>query len=160
MILKDFAKERNENPHTIATYIRRHPEEFEGHTEMKGNRLVLDDYALGLLDKVYPLPKPVEIIIDHESRDMLILAQNEISRLKDKMLEMQSQIALAEAAQMLLEDKKVELEVSRADAKGERERADGLLQENVELKLQLEAEKNRKLTVWERLTGRKGDNNG
>ena len=157
MYLKDFAESRNESSHTIATYIRRHPEEFDGHTSLSGNKLVLDEEAMAILDKVYPLPKPVEVIVDHESRDMLIVAQNEISRLKDKILQMQEQVALAEATQMLLEDKKMELDASRVDAKNERERADELLRENMELKLQLEAEKNRKLSFWERITGRKAE---
>ena len=66
-------------------------------------------------------------------------------------------VAEAKATLMLLEDKKQELEASRADFEAERERADGLLLENTELKIQLEAEKNRKLSFWERVTGRKAE---
>lgn len=157
MYLKDFAESRNESSHTIATYIRRHPEEFDGHTSMSGNRLVLDDEAIEMLDKVYPLPKPVEIIVDHESRDKLIKALEEIRVLEKEIKESYQIVADAKATLMLLEDKKQELEASRADFEAERERADSLLLENAELKIQLEAEKNRKLSFWERLTGRKAE---
>ena len=157
MYLKDFAEGRNESSHTIATYIRRHPEEFEGHTSMSGNKLVLDDEAIEILDKVYPLPKPVEIIVDHESRDKFIKALEEIRVLEKEIKESYQIVAEAKATLMLLEDKKQELEASRADFEAERERADGLLLENTELKIQLEAEKNRKLSFWERVTGRKAE---
>ena len=115
------------------------------------------DEAIEILDKVYPLPKPVEIIVDHESRDKLIKALEEIRVLEKEIKESYQIVAEAKATLMLLEDKKQELEASRADFEAERERADGLLLENTELKIQLEAEKNRKLSFWERVTGRKAE---
>ena len=144
MILKDFAEQRNESPHTIATYIRRHPEEFEGHTTMKGNKLVLDEKAIELLEKVYPLPKPVEVIVDHESREKLIKALEEIRVLEKEIKKNYQIVAQAEATLVLLEDKKQELETSRADLEAERVRANELFRENAELRAKLSAEQNRK----------------
>lgn len=144
MILKDFAEQRNESPHTIATYIRRHPEEFEGHTTMKGNKLVLDEKAIELLEKVYPLPKPVEVIVDHESREKLIKALEEIRVLEKEIKKNYQIVAQAEATLVLLEDKKQELETSRADLEAERVRANELFRENAELRAKLSAEQSRK----------------
>lgn len=144
MILKDFAEQRNESPHTIATYIRRHPEEFEGHTSMKGNKLVLDEKAIEILEKVYPLPKPVEVIVDHESREKLLKALEEIRVLEKEIKKNYQIVAQAEATLVLLEDKKQELETSRADLEAERVRANELFRENAELRAKLSAEQNRK----------------
>lgn len=61
ILMKDFADGRGVNPDTIATYIRRHPELFDGHTQKSSNKLLLDDEAVELLNKVYPAPAPEEI---------------------------------------------------------------------------------------------------
>ena len=142
--LREFAAERKEQPSTVATYIRRHPEEFSGHTQMDGKKMLLDEHALELLDKVYPLPKPVEVIPDTESREQLLKAREIIISLQHEMLGMKQQIAEAEATRLLLDDKKQELKDTKTDLQGERERADALFRENAELRAQLEAEKNRK----------------
>lgn len=110
----DFAEIRGEKPDTVSAYIRRNASEFEGHLGKEKNRMTLDEVAVEILDKVYPLPKPVEVIEDKESRQALILIQQkyiqlqmEMQALKDEMAE--DKIALADSkAQLLLLEKKAE----------------------------------------------------
>ena len=78
MILRDFANERNESAHTIATYIRRHPDLFDGHTGKKGNQLTLDEEAVAILDKIYPLPKLIEVVDNPETEEKLRKAMETI----------------------------------------------------------------------------------
>ena len=110
MKLSEFAKLRNVHRDTITQYIRRNPELFEGHTKVDGKWLILDEEAERLLDEKYPLPKPVEIIEDKESREKLIKAQELIIQLQDKLGQAQGKIAKAEAMQLMLEDKERQLE--------------------------------------------------
>lgn len=89
MYLREFAEQRGQNPATISQYIRDHAAEFEGHTSMDGKQKVLDEVAIQLLDKKYPLPKPIQVIEDTESRKQLVEAQQYIIKLQEKMFEMQ-----------------------------------------------------------------------
>lgn len=59
--VKSFAEERNLEKDTVSQYIRRH-REFDGHTRIEKKDMYLDSVALELLDKKYPLPKPVQVI--------------------------------------------------------------------------------------------------
>lgn len=107
--LSSFAKSREVSADTVATYIRRHKETFKGMTERQGNKMFLDDRAVELLEEVYPLPKPIEIIEDTESRQKLIMAQEYIIQLQAKMTEQATLLAKAESTQALLESKTTEL---------------------------------------------------
>ncbi len=108
--IADFAEERNVDRNAVTQYIRRHDELFKGHTEVKGNCMFVDDDAMILLDKKYPLPKPIEVIEDTESRAKLIKTQELVIQLQDKLNRAQTQIAQAEATKLLLEDKEAQLE--------------------------------------------------
>jgi len=59
VLLRDFAEERQVKSHTVATYIRRYPDLFDGHTGMDGNKMTLDETAVEILSKVYR-PAPPE----------------------------------------------------------------------------------------------------
>lgn len=87
MFLTDFAAARGLKANTVAVYINNHPEIAE-HTSMVGKFKVLDEVAIELLDKKYPLPKPVQVIEDTESRKKLVEAQQTIILMQQKMLEM------------------------------------------------------------------------
>jgi len=108
--ISDFAEERNVDRNAVTQYIRRHEELFKGHTKIEGNSMFADDEAMQLLDKKYPLPKPIEIIEDKESRQELIKTQRLVIQLQESLKEAQGLIAKAEATQMLLEDKEIQLE--------------------------------------------------
>ena len=105
ILLTEFAVGRNERADTIRKYISRHKNEFEGHCSISGTKMELDDVAVELLDKVYPLPKPVEIIEDTESRNELLKTQKLVIQLQQKISEQSMALAQAEATKLLLEDK-------------------------------------------------------
>lgn len=145
ILLTKFANERNVTADAVSTYIRRHKDEFEGHTKRQGNKLLLDDDALIILDEVYPLQKPIEVIEDTESRKKLILAQERIIQLQTQLSEKEQLIAQAEAVKLLLEDKKAELNATRQqlDAKEQQFQE---LQEKYEHEL--------KKSWWDKLRGK------
>lgn len=101
MFLKDFAEMRGVKADTVATYIRRHPEIAE-HTSTEGYFMVLDDVAIDMLDKKYPMPKPVQVVQDTESLKKLAEAQQTIILMQQKMLEM-----AAENKELALQAEKV-----------------------------------------------------
>ena len=109
ILLTSFAESRNEKPDTIRKYISRHKDEFEGHCSFNGTKMELDNTAITILDEVYPLPKPIEIIEDTESRRELIKAQQLIIQLQQKISEQSMALAQAEATKLLLEDKEEQL---------------------------------------------------
>lgn len=83
MNISEFARDRGLKPTTVSLYIRRHPDEFNGHTRPSGNgnSLELDDIALELLDKKYPRKEqPVQILEHDPELERKIQEQNEVIR--------------------------------------------------------------------------------
>ena len=111
-------------------------------TEEEKNAVIdTDSEGYRLLEKQYPLPKPIEIIEDKESRAKLIKAQEYIIQLQDKLNQAQSKIAQAEAMQLLLDDKQKQLENAEQriqnleqDIRSGSDMIDGLRNENSNLK--------------------------
>ena len=121
MNLTQFAKERNVKTNTISNYLSRHPE-IRKHILKNGKEVDLTPEAIKMLDEVYPVPKPVQVIngVDPEEhkrvqRELEILhgkyesKLETILELQDKLNQVQSQIARAEATQLLLEDRNEQL---------------------------------------------------
>lgn len=108
--IAEFAQQRGLETDTVATYVRRH-ESIQNDTFKKGRLLALDTDSDGYkeLDKQYPLPHPVQVIEDTESRQKLIKAQEAIIQLQGKLQEATAQLAQAEATKLLLEDKQEQL---------------------------------------------------
>ena len=157
--IADFAEERNVDRNAVTQYIRRHDELFKGHTEVKGNCMFVDDDAMILLDKKYPLPKPIEVIEDTESRAKLIKTQELVIQLQDKLNRAQTQIAQAEATKLLLEDKEAQLEREyerSAKAEARIASAEGQMESlRTEIeKLQEELERERAKTWVQKLFGK------
>ncbi|WP_026514112.1 hypothetical protein [Butyrivibrio sp. LB2008] len=89
-----------------------------------GKTIELDEEALKVLDGKYPLPKPVEVIEDIETikelaatrkeladtRKILIEKEEKISELQEQLLVASRQIVQAEAMQLLVEDKKEQIQ--------------------------------------------------
>lgn len=117
MLIIEFAESRNEKPDTIRKYISRHKDEFEGHTSFSGTKMEIDDVAYEMLEKVYPMPKPIQIVEDTESRRKLVQAQELIIRMQMQMMEMQEKVALAEASRALLEDRENQISEMQAEKK-------------------------------------------
>lgn len=129
MNISDFARERNIEPQAVTRYINRHPE-IKKHTSKVGRSVDLHPEALQILEEVYPLPKPVQIIqgVDPEEynrvqRELELLHQKyessleKIALLQSERVEDQRKIAQMDAQRLLLEDKEKQLreEKERAD---------------------------------------------
>ena len=141
MTITEFAESRQVQPQAISRYIGRHPEKFNGHTEKKGKTVELDDIAVELLEKKYPLPAPVQIIEDTESRQKLIKAQELIIQLQGKLMDAQSQIAEAEATKILLEDKNAQIEKYEHTEAANKQTIDELNKKIIDLSEELSKEK-------------------
>lgn len=55
MFLQDFIAERNIKQSAASMYIKRHEEEFDGHISIKEGKSWLDEIAIELLSKKYPV---------------------------------------------------------------------------------------------------------
>lgn len=110
--ISEFSAERNIDRDTVNAWIRKHPEVGEA-CSRKGKEKVIDteSEAYQLLEKQYPLPKPVEVIngVPKESfikiQNELIISQKKVESLQSQLLDVQEQIATAKAQELLLEDK-------------------------------------------------------
>ena len=104
MNITEFSESRNIKVQAVSNYISRHPKLFDGHTSKEGNLTILDDAALELLDKKYPLPQPIQVIngVDSEEyqrvlnelnqkNNIIIQMQQEMSNIKLKLVEETSQ---------------------------------------------------------------------
>lgn len=162
MTITEFARSRNEQAQTISIYMKRHAAEFEGHTRKKGKSVELDEKAIEILDKVYPVPKPVQIIngVDPDEHkrvqtELEILRKKyeatleTMSKLQTQVIEDQKLIAQADAQKILLEDKQKQLEEVKKEKDGQDIRIGEQNQKIAELQLENERLKNRGL--WARL---------
>lgn len=123
---------------------------------MDGKQKVLDDIAVELLDKKYPLSKPIQIIEDTESRNKLLEAQRTIIKMQQVIIEMSAEkerlaiqaerVRLLEIAEKEKADKIGKLE---ADIEWQDELLDRREQELSDMKQELDRLKSRRL--WERL---------
>lgn len=145
MKLVEFAKQRGIPRDTITQYIRRHPDLFEGHTEVNGKSLFLDKEAERLLNEKYPLYSPVELIEDvelikelSETRKELAQAERHIAELYKKLADQTAVIAQVETTKILLEDREEQLQrvYDQCD------------------KLQQDLDRERAKTWWDKLRGR------
>ena len=150
ILLTKFAESRGERGDTVRKYISRHKEMFEGHIDSTGKHMLLDDVAVELLEEVYPLPKPIEVVEDTESRAKLIEALERLEKAKDLIAELSNQCNQLkiekmelETSQMLLEEKnKHEIEVLRSADESKNFKIQ-------ELETELETERTRKLSIGE-----------
>ena len=113
MYISEFAKSRNKTVSAITNYISKHENEFKGHIRKDGNKYVLDKAAIELLEKKYPLTKPIEIVRDTESMEKLLKAQEVIIQLQAQINQEQKLLAQAESMKMLLEDKEMQLDQAK-----------------------------------------------
>lgn len=112
--IQDFIQGRNLNYDTVRKYIKRNEKLFDGHIG-KRNNIILDDYAVDLLEKKYPLPNPVEVIQDTESREQLIKAQQYIINLQRELQNKTIELNDYEVKQRLLEDSNCKLKEREED---------------------------------------------
>lgn len=143
MNISEFAKSRHVEPQTVSIYIRRHQQDFEGLTIKDGKDVILTDAAIQILDEVYPLPSPVQVVVDHESRDQLVKAQQMIIQLQQKLTDQAEMIAEAKLHRYLLDQKDEEikrLKQEQADQEESIQEKDQLIQEREKALVDLQAE--------------------
>lgn len=145
MNITAFAESRGVKTTTVYQYIQRHKETFRDHTTKEGNTTILDDQALDILDRVYPLPKPVQVIEgipEAEHLRMISEKDKEIQALQQKIIEIQrdytqakEQIGIQQGKIMLLESKNEENQAIKTEL-------EEIRQENIRL---------RSRGLWERI---------
>lgn len=119
MTITEFARSRNEQVNTVSKYIREHSE-FEGHITSKGKQRFLDDFAIELLDKKYPLPKPVILqqgIPEEEHLKALQEKDDTIQHLQQVIIDIQAkqsslllELGELKGKSLLLEDKEKQVQ--------------------------------------------------
>lgn len=144
VIITEFAREREVEPDTVTTFIRRHPE-IQKDIIQKGKKSAIDTESEGYeaLEKQYPLPKPIQVIEDTESRKELIQTQKLVIQLQNKLNEATTLIAQAEAQKILLEDKQQQLDKAEEREQKAEETIRNLSKELDQVRMALETEKNK-----------------
>lgn len=149
--VRDYALKKGVTERAVYKQMKskKNAERLEGHIKIIDGKQWLDDEAVAILDESKTTAVVIEKINNQQYIDEL---NQEIGRLNvelrevyKQMAQQAPQIAAAEATRQLLEDKKVAYDQ-------EKERADQLYRENVELKMRLENEQ--KKTWFQKLLGR------
>lgn len=115
MFLQDFIAERNVKQSAVSMYLARHSAEFDGHTSIKDGKTWLDEEAVILLSKKYPV-LPVDDIWTPQAKKAYDELQEELREtnrevrqlnnenrelrqyeMKYRALETQQQLLIAEA---------------------------------------------------------------
>ena len=116
MKVTDFLQGRDVERQAVTRYINRHEDVFKGHIEKVGKEIELDAFAVEELGKVYPLMKPVTVITGIPKEEFIkvqqeaLESQKKLSELQGRILEMTNLVAIAEAKELLLEDRTRQLE--------------------------------------------------
>lgn len=156
ILLKAFASERGVSTDAVTAYIRRHKKEFEGHTKKVEKRLLIDDEAIIKLDKIYPLPRPIEIVGDTETQRKLIKIQEMYIELQEKYRQNERQIAIITQDKMSIEEHnktmQEEIEKARQEIERARQEIDHLKEQNDRIQEKYETELRK--TWWDKLRGK------
>ncbi len=128
MNISEFARARAVEPQTVRHYINSHAD-IKKYTSKVGKEVELSAQAIEMLDKIYPMPKPVQIIqgISQEEYDairsdyevmlkkaqmlaeQLAAANDKIAQIQTERVDEQKEIADLKGKQFLLEDKEKQL---------------------------------------------------
>ena len=114
--LTAFAKERNVDPKAISIYMKSHKIDYD---KSKG----LTDEQIAMLDKVYPVPKPVVVVngldIEEErklreeleqTQKKLAIALDSLNKAKDSILELTEKANKIEFLESKADEQQQELE--------------------------------------------------
>ena len=159
--IKDFATTRNVDRDTVNAFIRKHPE-IRKDVKRVGKNTIIDDNTEGyeLLNEKYPLPQLIQVIEDTESIKKLAAANEKIAKLQEVVGQQKELLLKADNQIQLLEYKKDEFEHYKVETKEQIANLSSNLNDKdneiERLKVELEVEKNRKLSLRERLFGKKG----
>ncbi|MCB5374130.1 hypothetical protein LIP36_11080 [Amedibacillus dolichus] len=148
MKTSEFLQGRDVERQALTRYINRHPELFKNHIKKDGKEIDLDDEAVAILDEVYPLIKPVELIngvpkeVHIQLQNELIKTQKENSELMKALLKVNEQLAIANTEKLLLEEKAKQFEELKEQNKS-------ISDELSVTKVELEKEKSK--SWWDKL---------
>ena len=123
MTITEFAESRGVEPQAVNRYLLRH-KDVKGTCVKNGKTIELSEEALELLQKKYPVPKPVQIIkgVPQEEYDKLLkmyaAAEKEIADIQGLRMEETKLLMKTKEKLFQLEDK------SREDLQKEKNRAD------------------------------------
>lgn len=119
MKISDFVKGREVKETTVRMFISRNAEQFDGHITKVKKWLELDEVAVDILSNQYPV-KPDQVIVNGIPKEehMKLLeeynqALKEIANLRAMAADQANKIAGAEAKELLLEEKEMQLDTQR-----------------------------------------------
>lgn len=113
MNIREFAYTHDQQPGTVATYIKRHKNLFNDHIEKVGNNTELDDEAIRLLELQYPLPKPIQVVENTETQQKYINSLEQINYLQNQLLQFKEQLQEFKSLKLLLEEKNNEYKIAK-----------------------------------------------
>lgn len=140
MTLKEFAEGRGVEYNALMQWLYRRPELRE-RMPKEGKSYVIEpgDGIFEILDKKYPIPKPIQVIQDEEARKELAEANRKIQELQEAMLKMAARASQADAMQLMLEQRDTELEQTREALHKEQEERISIAESAGRLRVELEA---------------------
>ena len=106
MKIVEFARERGVEPSAVHKYLERNPE-LKAKCERSGNKLILTEEVIKVLDKQYPYPKPVVVINGrteeeyNEALEEVIITQKKLNAAKEEIIRLQNE--LTDQKMLLLE---------------------------------------------------------
>lgn len=169
MLVVDFAKERNLKSDTIRKHIRKNYDKYKDHIISNNHSMEIDDTMVEMLNEVYPLPKPVQVIkgVPEEEHNALRTKYEsvleELKRVQEMRIEETKQLAESKGALLLLEEKTQQLteyketieranktiDDQRRDLTEQKTELDKQIREKEEANKEIERLKNR--TLWQRI---------
>lgn len=121
MEIKEFIDGRNVEYTAVYQYIKRNPK-FEGHIGKKG-KIVLDEYAVELLNEKYPLPQPIEMVQDPELLRKYNAVLEQLTMVQQQLVDAAPKIAAAEYRERLIDDQQKRIEELEKELEAERSKS-------------------------------------
>ncbi len=168
--LQDFAKQNGVTDRAIQKHLKKHEAELEGHFWRKGpNGTWLDEFAQMYIKNL--LREQPMVVYEHNEKIELLEQENKmllkaLNEAKDKVIELteinsQLNLKAAETARLEADNEAQKVKVAEAEKNAQKaqeeltEAQKKFKDEKCFLQNELQAEKTRKLTLRERLLGRK-----
>ena len=122
MTISEFIEGRGISYDTVRRYLNRNKEKFKGHIGKKG-KIVLDEYAVELLNEKYPLPQPIEMVQDPELLRKYNAVLEQLTMVQQQLVEAAPKIAAAEYNERLLDDQQKRIEELEKELEVERSKS-------------------------------------
>lgn len=158
MKIQEFIKDRNINYSTVFQYIKRNEKLFSGHIG-SSKKIELDDIAIEILDKKYPLPNPVQIIEDTAAKEELAEVKSQLIQTQQMVISLQQKLVEAAPKIAFIEQTEKTLELTTQELFDSKEENTTLKNENIQIKdelakLQTELENEKSKSWWDKLRGK------